>query len=115
MTLAELGVLVTWIWTPAGEGPGGDIPLRSIPPADAVRRRLPFTESWVITGLRRDLHPPLAATKKTGAKMAPVFLRLFATFGTEALQEVLDLVELVAFRDFYRRDVRVIQTESLVT
>lgn len=54
-------------------------------------------------------------TKKTGAKMAPVFLRLFATFGTESLQEVLDLVEFVAFRDFYRRDMRVIQTESLVT
>ena len=52
--------------------------------------------------------------KKTGAKMAPVFLRLFATFGAESLQEVLDLVELVAFRDFYRRNVRVIQTESLV-
>ena len=46
--------------------------------------------------------------------MAPVFLRLFATFGAESLQEVLNLVELVAFRDFYRRDVRVIQTESLV-
>ena len=43
------------------------------------------------------------------------FLRLFATFGAESLQEVLDLVELVAFRDFYRRDVRMIQTESLVT
>lgn len=41
-------------------------------------------------------------------------LRLFATFGAESLQEVLNLVELVAFRDFYRRDVRVIQTESLV-
>ena len=51
-------VVVTWIWTPAGEGHGGDLPLRSIPPADAVRRRLPFTESWVITGLRRDLRPP---------------------------------------------------------
>lgn len=43
------------------------------------------------------------------------FLRLFSTFGAESLQEVLDLVELVAFRDFYRRDVRMIQTESLVT
>lgn len=43
------------------------------------------------------------------------FLPLFATFGAESLQEVLDLVELVAFRDFYRRDVRMIQTESLVT
>ena len=42
-------------------------------------------------------------------------LRLFATFWAESLQEVLDLVKLVAFRDFYRRDVRVIQTESLVT
>ena len=51
-------VVVTWIWTPVVEGPGGDLPLRSIPPADAVRRRLPFTESWVITGLRRDLRPP---------------------------------------------------------
>ena len=59
--------------------------------------------------------PASCRDKKTGAKMAPVFLRLFATFGTEALQEVLNLVELVAFRDFYRRDVRVIQTESLVT
>lgn len=52
--------------------------------------------------------------KKTGARLAPVFLRLVSTFGTESLQEVLDLVELVAFRDFYRRNVRVIQTESLV-
>ena len=43
------------------------------------------------------------------------FLPLFSTFGAESLQEVLDLVELVAFRDFYRRDVRMIQTESLVT
>ena len=43
------------------------------------------------------------------------FLPLFATFWAESLQEVLDLVELVAFRDFYRRDVRMIQTESLVT
>ena len=51
-------VVVTWIWTPAVEGPGGDLPLRSIPPADAVRWRLPFTESWVITGLHRDLRPP---------------------------------------------------------
>lgn len=51
-------VVVTWIWTPAVEGHGGDLPLRSIPPADAVRWRLPFTESWVITGLRRDLRPP---------------------------------------------------------
>lgn len=42
-------------------------------------------------------------------------LRLFATFWAESLQEVLNLVELVAFRDFYRRDVRMIQTESLVT
>ena len=46
--------------------------------------------------------------------MAPVFLRLFATFGTESLQEVLDLVKLVAFGDLNWRDVRVIQTESLV-
>lgn len=106
--------MVTWIWTPAGEGPGGDLPLRSIPPADAVRRRLPFTESWVITGLHRDLLPPLAATKKPAPKWQPVFLRLFATFGAEALQEVLDLVELVAFRDLNWRDVRVIQAESLV-
>ena len=53
--------------------------------------------------------------KKTGARLASVFLRLFATFWAESLQEVLDLVELVAFRDFYRRDVRMIQTESLVT
>ena len=83
-------------------------------------------ESWVITGLRQDLLPAsflrgifagLAVVdghKKTGARLAPVFLRLFATFGAEALQEVLNLVELVAFGDFYRRDVRVIQTESLV-
>ena len=41
-------------------------------------------------------------------------LRLFATFGAESLKEVLDLVELVAFGDFYRRYVRMIQTESLV-
>ena len=101
----ELGVLVPWIWTPAVEGPGGDLPLRSIPPADAVRRRLPFTESWVITGLHRDLLP---------ASFLRGILRLFATFWAESLQEVLDLVELVAFRDFYRRNVRVIQTESLV-
>lgn len=105
MTLAEFGVEVTWIWTPAVEGPGGDLPLRSIPPADAVRRRLPFTESWVITGLHRDLRPPHSFA---------VFLRLFSTFGAESLQEVLDLVELVAFRDLNWRDMRVIQTESLV-
>lgn len=53
-------------------------------------------------------------TKKPAPKWQPVFLRLFATFGTEALQEVLDLVELVAFGDLNWRDMRVIQTESLV-
>lgn len=54
-------------------------------------------------------------TKKPAPDWRRFFLPLFATFGAESLQEVLDLVELVAFRDFYRRDVRMIQTESLVT
>lgn len=72
----------------------------------------PSTASF-LRGILRVLLSSMV-TKKTGAKMAPVFLRLVSTFGTEALQEVLDLVKFVAFGDLNWRDMRVIQTESLV-
>lgn len=38
----------------AGRGPGGDLRWRS---SLRLRRRLPFTRSWVTTGLRQDLCP----------------------------------------------------------
>lgn len=40
-------------------GPGGDLRWRS---SLRLRRRLPFTRSWVTTGHRRDLCPPLFVT-----------------------------------------------------
>ena len=42
----------------AGRGPGGDLRLRS---SLRLRRHLPFTRSWVTTGHRQDLCPPLIA------------------------------------------------------
>lgn len=42
----------------AGRGPGGDLRLRS---SLRLRRLLPFTRSWVTTGHRQDLCPPLIA------------------------------------------------------
>ena len=43
----------------AGRGPGGDLRLRS---SLRLRRHLPFTRSWVTTGHRQDLCPPLFVT-----------------------------------------------------
>ena len=42
----------------AGRGPVGDLRLRS---SLRLRRHLPFTRSWVTTGHRQDLCPPLIA------------------------------------------------------
>ena len=43
----------------AGRGPVGDLRLRS---SLRLRRHLPFTRSWVTTGHRQDLCPPLFVT-----------------------------------------------------
>ena len=55
-------MIQTWMpvesitWLPAGGGPGGDLRCRS---SLRLLRHLPFTGSWVTTGLHRDLRPPL--------------------------------------------------------
>lgn len=109
-------MLLRRIWTPAGRR-SRRRPSASLHPSSG--RCPPAPPIYGIMGDYGSPPGPSTAscrvTKKTGARLAPVFLRLVSTFGTEALQEVLDLVELVTFRDLNWRDVRVIQTESLVT